>query len=228
MRSTEFEKSWRWLVAAGAVFVPATVMGALTIPHSFTPNTPIKAAQMNENFAAVKAEIDAVGDRTSLVETKTNGLQTQINSVDTKATGLQTRVGNVETQLGNKQNKPPSGKALLATEMGLYAAVFVHTNCSTATCTPSYSFNAINQTNTVKRIEQGRYSITFKGLGANRNVLPDVIPMLTTFRASGGQPAACFINGFTTHTADVIVEIRCVQFSNGALVDSGFGLQIMK
>lgn len=58
MRKIHMKGAWRWLVAAGAVFVPATVLGAMTIPHTFTAGTPIKAAEMNENFAAIEEELD--------------------------------------------------------------------------------------------------------------------------------------------------------------------------
>lgn len=58
MRKIHMKGAWPWLVAAGAVFVPATVLGALTIPNSFTAGTPIKASEMNENFAAIKEAVD--------------------------------------------------------------------------------------------------------------------------------------------------------------------------
>jgi len=54
------QKNWRWLVALGAVFVPGIVSGALTLPFKFTAGTPIKAADVNANFEALRAKLDAL------------------------------------------------------------------------------------------------------------------------------------------------------------------------
>ena len=54
------EKNWRWLVALGAMLVPGIVAGAFELPHTFKAGTPIKASEMNENFAAIAAKLDAV------------------------------------------------------------------------------------------------------------------------------------------------------------------------
>jgi hypothetical protein len=51
---------WRWLIALAAVFVPAVAAGALTLPYTFTSGTAIRAAEMNANFGAVKAQVDAL------------------------------------------------------------------------------------------------------------------------------------------------------------------------
>jgi hypothetical protein len=53
-------KSWRWLVALGAVFVPAVALGSLTLPYTFVSGTAIKAAEVNANFTAVKTSVDAL------------------------------------------------------------------------------------------------------------------------------------------------------------------------
>jgi type VI protein secretion system component Hcp len=50
----------RWLVALGAVFVPAVVMGALELPFTFKAGDPIKASEVNANFAALAARIDGL------------------------------------------------------------------------------------------------------------------------------------------------------------------------
>lgn len=52
--------SWRWLVALGAVFVPAVVTGALELPFTFKSGKPIKASEVNANFEALRAKIDAL------------------------------------------------------------------------------------------------------------------------------------------------------------------------
>lgn len=54
------EKKWRWLVAAGAVFVPGIVSGALSLPFTFKAGDPIRAADVNANFAALQSRLDAL------------------------------------------------------------------------------------------------------------------------------------------------------------------------
>ncbi|HMR05233.1 MAG TPA: hypothetical protein PKA88_05635 [Polyangiaceae bacterium] len=71
-----FKNSWKWLVALGAVFVPASLMAAVTIPNTFTAGTTIVAADMNANFAAIKTFVD--------------GLETTVNGkANAAATGTQ-------------------------------------------------------------------------------------------------------------------------------------------
>jgi type VI protein secretion system component Hcp len=52
--------SWKWLVALGAVFVPGLVSAALSLPYSFTSGQPIRAAEVNANFEALRARVDAI------------------------------------------------------------------------------------------------------------------------------------------------------------------------
>lgn len=52
--------SWRWLVALGAVFVPAVVTGALELPFTFKSGSAIKASEVNANFEALRAKIDSL------------------------------------------------------------------------------------------------------------------------------------------------------------------------
>ncbi|HEX2872930.1 MAG TPA: type VI secretion system tube protein Hcp [Polyangiaceae bacterium] len=52
--------SWRWLVALGAVFVPAVVTGALELPFTFKSGRPIKASEVNANFEALRAKLDSL------------------------------------------------------------------------------------------------------------------------------------------------------------------------
>jgi type VI protein secretion system component Hcp len=54
------QKKWRWLVAAGAVFVPGIVSGALSLPFTFKAGDPIRAADVNANFAALQTRLDAL------------------------------------------------------------------------------------------------------------------------------------------------------------------------
>jgi type VI protein secretion system component Hcp len=54
------EKKWRWLVALGAVFVPGVVTGALSLPFTFSAGQPIRASEVNANFEALRAKLDAL------------------------------------------------------------------------------------------------------------------------------------------------------------------------
>ena len=54
------QKQWRWLVALGAVLVPGIVAGAFSVPHQFKAGTAIKASEMNANFDALAAKLDAL------------------------------------------------------------------------------------------------------------------------------------------------------------------------
>jgi type VI protein secretion system component Hcp len=56
------EKKWRWLVAFGAVLVPGIVSGALTLPFTFSPGNPIRASEVNANFEALRAQLDALSN----------------------------------------------------------------------------------------------------------------------------------------------------------------------
>jgi len=55
-------RNWRWLVALGAILVPGIVAGAFNVPHTFTAGTPIKASEMNANFDALAAKLDALNN----------------------------------------------------------------------------------------------------------------------------------------------------------------------
>jgi type VI protein secretion system component Hcp len=64
--TSRINRHWRWLVAVGAVFVPAAVMGASTLPFTFSSGTPIRAAEVNANFEALQAKLDAVSGQGSV------------------------------------------------------------------------------------------------------------------------------------------------------------------
>jgi len=54
------QNHWRWLVALGAVFVPAVVSGAIELPFTFKSGGAIKASEVNANFAALAAKLDGL------------------------------------------------------------------------------------------------------------------------------------------------------------------------
>ncbi len=60
----DITKKWRWLVALGAVFVPALVTAATSsvkVPFKFSPGGQIKAQEMNDNISSLKKAIDGKG-----------------------------------------------------------------------------------------------------------------------------------------------------------------------
>lgn len=58
-------------VGVGVVIAAGAIANTLTIPNSFTPHTPALAAQVNENFLAVKTSVDDNAARISSLEAKT-------------------------------------------------------------------------------------------------------------------------------------------------------------
>jgi type VI protein secretion system component Hcp len=54
----DIKKKWRWLGVLGAVFVPAIVTAAVTVPFTFSPGTPIRASEVNANFQTLQAALD--------------------------------------------------------------------------------------------------------------------------------------------------------------------------
>jgi type VI protein secretion system component Hcp len=64
--TSRINRHWRWLVALGAVFVPAAVMGAGTLPFTFSSGTPIRAAEVNANFDALQTKLDALSGQGSV------------------------------------------------------------------------------------------------------------------------------------------------------------------
>lgn len=57
-------KKWRVLGVVGALCVPALVTAALSVPYSFKAGDPIKASQVNANFEALRAQLDALSSGT--------------------------------------------------------------------------------------------------------------------------------------------------------------------
>lgn len=208
MRMGSIRGSWRWLVAAGAVFVPATVMGALTIPHSFTANTPIKAAEVNANFDAIKTEVDA--------------MSTRVDGIDSRATGTRTEL---EEAIANKQDKPARG-TFVASSAG--KAAYAFGSCSTGTCQGTLTaFNPTGETVTVTRNSTGDYKVTFPKLGASCSTVPCfVITGVPVVSAVGENSNICKVKNWGGIN-DVVVDVRC-QTPAGAATDSNFSVMYMQ
>jgi type VI protein secretion system component Hcp len=82
------EKNWRWLVALGAVFVPGVVSGALSLPFTFTSGSPIRASEVNANFEALRAKLDAVQGTAALPVVGTLTIAGTLTSVPIRKLGL--------------------------------------------------------------------------------------------------------------------------------------------
>ena len=58
-------KTMRWVGVAGTLLVPTLAVAALEIPNTFVAGQPVSAAEMNANFAAVKAKLDELETRSN-------------------------------------------------------------------------------------------------------------------------------------------------------------------
>jgi len=66
--------SWsRSLGIIGAVLVPAAVIAAFNVPHAFQSGEVLKADSLNTNFNAVKAELESLQARMTMLETTAAG-----------------------------------------------------------------------------------------------------------------------------------------------------------
>jgi hypothetical protein len=59
-----------------ALTIPLAIAGEVTIPNTFTSGTTAKAAEVNDNFTAVKTEVDDNNLRIEAVETQTQNMDT--------------------------------------------------------------------------------------------------------------------------------------------------------
>ncbi len=76
-------KTGALLGTLGALLVPAVAISALNVPHSFSSGDPISASQMNENFAAIKATVDALEAKASATDEALQALSsTSVQSVN--------------------------------------------------------------------------------------------------------------------------------------------------
>lgn len=99
-----------------ALLVGATaVAGTVTLPNTFAPNTPARAAEVNSNFSSVKSAVDDNHGRLQTVEAQLGPLQTSVMGLNTSVNGLNAttwkRTGNLGTSpandyLGTGDNTP--------------------------------------------------------------------------------------------------------------------------
>lgn len=74
-------------IIIASLAMPATWAGDLTIPNSFTAETPAVAAEVNANFDAVEQEVD---DNNTRINTNTGNINTH-----------ETRIASIENTVGN-------------------------------------------------------------------------------------------------------------------------------
>jgi len=72
---------------------PAVQAGSLTIPHTFTANTPAKADEVNANFAAVETSVDGNAGDIAALQAAVATLQSTVSAQQTTISGLQSWVG---------------------------------------------------------------------------------------------------------------------------------------
>ncbi len=151
-------KSWKWLCALGAVFVPTALLADVNIPHTFTPGAVIRSAEVNANFDALKTSVDTLEATvtgkadTAAVDTLAKTVLGKADSaavdtlaktvlgkadsaaVDALAATVASKADNasvdaLETTVAGKADKPASG-AYVSTPAGRMAYAWVDGNCS--------------------------------------------------------------------------------------------------
>ena len=80
-----------------SLLCPITWASEYTIPHSFVEHTPAVAAEVNENFTAVKSSVDDNNNRLETLETLIMTMQDEIDSLSSENTDLENRLAMVET-----------------------------------------------------------------------------------------------------------------------------------
>jgi hypothetical protein len=106
-------RHWRWGVALAAVFVPGIATGALTLPHIFAPGAPIRAAEVNANFDAIRQKSDSVEAGLANVQSSVSTLQGQVTGL----LPLQTQVTTLQGQVATLQGQVTSLQTLVATKL---------------------------------------------------------------------------------------------------------------
>jgi hypothetical protein len=100
-------RHWRWPIALAAVFVPGIATGALTLPHVFTPGTPIRAAEVNANFEAIRQQSDSIEAGLANTQSSVSTLQGQVNTLlplQGRVTTLEGQVSALQLQVNALQN----------------------------------------------------------------------------------------------------------------------------
>ncbi len=167
-------RHWRWPIALAAVFVPGIATGALTLPHVFMPGTPIRAADVNANFEAIRQKSDSTEAGLAAVQSSVSTLQGQVAAL----TPLQGRVTTLEGQVAQLNLQVASLQSLVATKLTAgHTFSYVDTdqgilgtasnNIWVATPTPSRIVTPTAATGTYMLVWYSEYGRTSNG-GGNR------------------------------------------------------------
>ncbi|MEW6433250.1 MAG: tail fiber domain-containing protein [Myxococcota bacterium] len=88
-----------------ALLVGATALASsVTIPYSFTPGSPARAADVNANFSAVKASVDDNHTRLQTAEGQVGTLQGNVTTLQGNITALQSDVGTLQSTVSTLQS----------------------------------------------------------------------------------------------------------------------------
>ena len=172
-------------------------VAAVSLPNTFTAGTSASAAQVNANFAALKAAVDA--------------LQTQAAADTAKIAALEGKLA------------PLGSNPALPSKRGLLAYAFASDATSTAVYTPNsiYSYSSTGGAITAQKQGAGLYLVTFAGMGANASAGGNVQV------SSVSNDATCNVNAWVQGATvnDVAIQVQCKQ--NGTAVDSTFSVMFV-
>lgn len=88
-----------------ALLVGATALaGSVTLPHTFTPGSPARAADVNANFSAVKTSVDDNHSRLQAAEGQVGALQGSVTTLQGSVTGLQGDVTTLQSNVTTLQS----------------------------------------------------------------------------------------------------------------------------
>jgi uncharacterized coiled-coil protein SlyX len=92
-----------WMLALPTGLLCAQVRAQVTLPHTFQPNTPAKAGEVNDDFAALKAAIDALQTTVAAQQQTIASLQGTVTAQASTITSLQSTVSGQATTITSLQ-----------------------------------------------------------------------------------------------------------------------------
>lgn len=90
----KWPRSYRYLGVVGALLVPALAVAAFNLPHGFMAGEVLTAANLNNNFNAVKQELESLQSRVTTLENGTvskaeyQALAARVAALETSSTEL--------------------------------------------------------------------------------------------------------------------------------------------
>lgn len=97
------------LALTTAMLVGATAVGGtVTLPNTFTPNTPARAAEVNANFSSVKTAVDDNHSRIASIEASLAPVQTNVSGLQASVASLNSSVASTWKLSGNTGINPSS------------------------------------------------------------------------------------------------------------------------